>query len=136
MKTYWQAEFTDFRGGTVRYNFKFPTRPECERFIATQPKPNIRAIEITPDPVQFIEPVSEPEPIDRDPGDESASVEGDDAPTISAAAAISSFVATLEQPGAVVVCAAAEVTKQRKCAALAKARAAKKAKREAAHAAA
>lgn len=104
MKTFWQVEFTDFRGAVVRYNFKFTTRPDAERFIGSQRKPNMRAVEVVPDDPR-IEP--EPEAIDRDPGDEAASVEGDEAPRLTAA----------------------ELTRLRKRAALTKARAAKAAKR-------
>lgn len=106
MKTYWQVEFQDFRGGTIRYNFKFPTRPDAERFMAGQRKPNMSAVEIVPDDPR---PDPEPEPIDRDPGDEAASIEGDDSKDA--------------------LHTKAELTKARKIAALQKARAAKAAKR-------
>lgn len=113
MKTFWQVEFTDFRGVKTRYKFKFTTRPDAERFIATQRKPNMRAIEVTP----FEEPIPQVEPIDRDPGDEAASVEGDDAAELL----------RLKGPRSEVT--RAELTRARKIAALAKARAAKAAKR-------
>lgn len=105
MRSHWQAELTDFRGNKTLFKFKFATRFECEQFIQTQRKPNMRPVEIVPEGPR---PEQSPEPVDRDPGDE-AHIEGDDTPTP--------------------MLTAAELTRQRKCAALAKARAAKAAKR-------
>lgn len=107
MKTYWQVEFTDLRGSVIRYNWKFPTKPEAERFMASQRKPNMSAVEIVPDDPR---PDQDPEPIDRDPADEAASVEGDDKDALH-------------------MLTAADMTRLRKRKALEKARAAKKAKR-------
>lgn len=122
MKTYWQAEFTDFRGAKTLFRFKFPTKTECEQFIQTQRRPNMRAVEVVPEDPR---PEPAPEPIDRDPGDEAASVEGGDAPmTASEVLASDEAMARLARDRE----AAAELTRQRKCAALAKARAAKAAK--------
>jgi len=115
MRSYWQAELTDFRGNKTLFKFKFSTRFECERFIDSQRKPNMRAVEIVPEDPR-VNP--EPEPIDRDPGDEAASVEGDDDRMTAAEVVRRSSVEAM-----------AELTRQRKCAALAKARAAKAAKR-------
>lgn len=106
MKTFWQVEFRDLRGGIVRYNWKFATRPDAERFMASQRKPNMSAVEIVPDDPR---PDPEPEPIDRDPADEAQSIEGDDSKDA--------------------LHAKAELTRARKIAALQKARAAKAAKR-------
>lgn len=106
MKTFWQAEFTDLRGNVTRYRFKFTTRPDCERFIQSQRKPNMRAVEVVPEDPR---PDPEPEQIDRSPGDEAASIEGDDSKDA--------------------MHTKADLTRTRKLAALQKARAAKAAKR-------
>lgn len=107
MRTYWQAEFTDFRGNKTLFKFKFATRVECEQFIRSQRKPNMRAVEIVPEDPR---PEQAPEQIDQAPHDVPASVEGDD-------------------HDAMHMLTAADLTRLRKRKALEKARAAKAAKR-------